>query len=155
MITAENGYCNCKTSTLSAYCVIFLHSLLVFAYFFFKFFNFWKIPSGIPSECQTVRIQIRPDILSGLICIQTVCKGYQQTALIGKDLRPWWTTTFWEENTDFYFYHTPFIIHFREASFPYQTEQYNSIRGAEADVTLCGLRRAETLHHLGQEPHTE
>ena len=37
--------------------------------------------SGIPSECQTVWIQIRPDVLSGLIWIQTVCKGYQQTTL--------------------------------------------------------------------------
>ena len=27
-------------------------------------------------------IQIRPDILSGLIWVQTVCKGYQQTAII-------------------------------------------------------------------------
>ena len=34
--------------------------------------------SGIPSECQTVWIQIRPDVLSGLIWIQTVCKGYKQ-----------------------------------------------------------------------------
>ena len=37
-------------------------------------------------QCQTVRIQIRPDILSGLIWIQTVCKGYQQTALVGEEL---------------------------------------------------------------------
>ena len=35
--------------------------------------------TGIPSECQTVWIQIRPDILSGLIWVQAVCKGYQQT----------------------------------------------------------------------------
>ena len=36
--------------------------------------------SGIPSKCQTVRIQIRPDVSSGLICVQTVCKAHQQTA---------------------------------------------------------------------------
>ena len=30
---------------------------------------------------QTVWIQIRSDILSGLVCVQTVCKGYQQTTL--------------------------------------------------------------------------
>ena len=30
------------------------------------------------SECQTVWIQIRIDILSVLIWVQTVCKGYQQ-----------------------------------------------------------------------------
>ena len=46
--------------------------------FFFKI-NFFKINlAGIPSECQTVWIKIRPDILSRLIWIQTVCKGYQQ-----------------------------------------------------------------------------
>ena len=33
-------------------------------------------------------IQIRPDILSGLIWIQTVCKGYQQMTLVGKELIP-------------------------------------------------------------------
>ena len=32
------------------------------------------------SECQTVWIQIRADILSVLIWVQTVFKGYQQTS---------------------------------------------------------------------------
>ena len=32
----------------------------------------------IPSECQTVWIQVRADILSGLIWVQTVCKGNSQ-----------------------------------------------------------------------------
>ena len=36
--------------------------------------NFSEIPSG----CQTVWIRIRPDVLSGLICVQTVCEVYQQ-----------------------------------------------------------------------------
>ena len=31
-------------------------------------------------QCQTLWIQIRPDILSGLIWVQTVCKAYQQMA---------------------------------------------------------------------------
>ena len=39
---------------------------------------FQKNLSGIPSDCQTVWIQIRPDVLSGLIWDQTVCKGNQQ-----------------------------------------------------------------------------
>ena len=43
---------------------------------FFKI-NFFEIPS----EFQTVWIQIRPDILLGLIWVQTVCKHYQQTTL--------------------------------------------------------------------------
>ena len=46
---------------------------------FFQNQLFQKILSGIPSECQTDWIQIRPDILSGLIWVQTVCKGYEQT----------------------------------------------------------------------------
>ena len=48
---------------------------------------FWKKKlSGIPSECQTVWIQIRTDILSGLILVQTVCKDCQLTTLVGKEL---------------------------------------------------------------------
>ena len=35
--------------------------------------------SVIPSECQTFWIQIGPDVLLGLIWVQTVSKGYQQT----------------------------------------------------------------------------
>ena len=40
----------------------------------------------MPSECQTVWIQIGPDILSGPIWVQTVCKGNQQFTLVGKEL---------------------------------------------------------------------
>ena len=42
-----------------------------------------KTLSRIRSEWQTVWIQIRPDILSGLIWIQNVCNNYQQTTLVG------------------------------------------------------------------------
>ena len=48
---------------------------------------FRKTLSGLPSECQTVWIQIRLNILSGLIWVQTVCKCYQQTTLVGKEWR--------------------------------------------------------------------
>ena len=34
---------------------------------------------------QTVWIQIRPDIMSGLIWVQTVCNGYRQMILVGKE----------------------------------------------------------------------
>ena len=54
---------------------------------FFQNQLFRKILSGIPLACQTVWIQIRPDILFGLIWVQTVCKSYQQTTLIGKEFR--------------------------------------------------------------------
>ena len=56
------------------------HALLSSADFFQNQL-FRKITSGIPSECQTDWIQIRPDIMSGLIWVQTVCKSYQQTTL--------------------------------------------------------------------------
>ena len=36
-------------------------------------------------ECQAVWIQIMPDVMPGLIWIQIVCKGYQQTTLVGKE----------------------------------------------------------------------
>ena len=47
---------------------------------------FLKIPSGIPSECQPDRIQIKPDVLLGLIWVQSVCNGYQQTTLVINEL---------------------------------------------------------------------
>ena len=40
---------------------------------------FFLILSETLSGCQTVRIKIRTNILSVLIWVQTVCKGYQQT----------------------------------------------------------------------------
>ena len=48
---------------------------------------FRKILSGIPSESHTVSIQIRRDDLLDLIWLQTVCKGYQQKTLGGKELK--------------------------------------------------------------------
>ena len=67
--------------------------IFVVCWFFFQNQLFGKIISGISSECQTVWILIRPDILSGLILVQTVCKGYQQTTLVGTEL-----------NSSLYFY---------------------------------------------------
>ena len=55
---------------------------------FFQYQLFRKNLSGIPSECQTDWIQTRPDVLSGLIWVQSVCKGYEQTTLGGNDLIP-------------------------------------------------------------------
>ena len=61
---------------------------------FLSFANFFStstfsknsIRNMVSSECQTDWIQIRPDILSGLIWIQSGCKGYEQTTLVGKEL---------------------------------------------------------------------
>ena len=67
-----------------------LHSGYFFSCFsssadFFLNQIFRKNISGLPSECQTVWIQIRPDVMSGLIWFQTVFKGYQQTTLVAKE----------------------------------------------------------------------
>ena len=43
---------------------------------------FFKYSLGLPSGCQTVWIQIRPDNVSGLIWVQTAFKGYQQTTQV-------------------------------------------------------------------------
>ena len=67
----------------SAYWVIF-HAFCCLL--IFQNHLFWKILSGIPSKCQAIWIQVRPIILSGLIWVKTVCKGYQQTTLVGKSL---------------------------------------------------------------------
>ena len=63
-----------------------LHGLLLFADFFKNPTFLKKNNSRIPSECQAVRIQTMPDVLLGLIWVQTVCKGNQQTAVGGNEL---------------------------------------------------------------------
>ena len=47
---------------------------------------FQRILSGTLSECQTAWIKSRTDILSVLIWVQTVCKGYQQTTKVTASL---------------------------------------------------------------------
>ena len=49
---------------------------LLFSAEFFQNYPFRNIFSVIQSKCQTVWIQIRPDVLSGLIWVQTVGKSY-------------------------------------------------------------------------------
>ena len=70
-----------KTIMNVSYTVLFSRLLILFQNQIFR-----KILSGIPSRCQTDWIQIRPDILSGLIWVQSVSKGYQQMALVGNEL---------------------------------------------------------------------
>ena len=65
----------------------FFHAFLLSADFFFQNELFRKILSGIPSECQTDWIQFRPDIFSGLIWVQFVCKGYEQTTQVDKEFK--------------------------------------------------------------------
>ena len=49
------------------------------SFIFEKFFQEYHLSVRDP-------IQIRPDVLSGLIWVQNVCKGYQQTTSGGKEL---------------------------------------------------------------------
>ena len=51
---------------------------------FFKINSFGKFFQEF-HQCQIVWIHIRPDIMSGLILVQTVCKCYQQTILGDKE----------------------------------------------------------------------
>ena len=69
--------------------MIFANHLIVFLKEFFEKLIFEKKSQQmttnffrkILSDCQTVWIQIRSNLLSGMVWIQTVCKGYQQTTL--------------------------------------------------------------------------
>ena len=63
-------------------CWLLFHIFFLSSANFFQNYFFQKILSGTLSEWQTVWIQIRTDILSVLIWVQTVCKGYQQTTLV-------------------------------------------------------------------------
>ena len=72
--------------------LLFLYTLLLCHILLFGCWIF-----SIASGCQVVWIQIRPNILSGLIWVQTVCNlGYQQTTKVppsGQRVR--YKTTFW------------------------------------------------------------
>ena len=66
-ITEKNHNFNILVCALLFECWVIFHAKLKLTF------------SKSLSECQTVWIQIRTDILSVLIWVQTVCKGYQQT----------------------------------------------------------------------------
>ena len=61
--------------------------------FYFRLLTFFKIKflkinhQGPPSECQTVWIQIKTDILLVFIWVQTVCKGYWQTTKLSTGMQ--------------------------------------------------------------------
>ena len=98
-------WCLIVKFSLSVWCGAWMYRFLIFALFvnslppgkFFMYFCrllivfqnqlFWKNLLGISSEYQTEWIQVRPDILLGLIWVQTVCKSYQQTTLEDKELK--------------------------------------------------------------------
>ena len=74
-----------KSTVLSVVSILTICHLCFCRLQIFKDQLFRKIISEIPSDCQTGWTQIRPDFLSGLIWVQTVCIGYQQTTLVGKE----------------------------------------------------------------------
>ena len=59
----------------------------------FSKLTFQRIISGILSECQTVWIQIKTDVMSVLNWVQTVCPGNQQTTLVGTEYCIVWKRT--------------------------------------------------------------
>ena len=58
-----------------------LGNLCAFFYLLLNFFKIFFFKKKILSDFQTVLIEIRPGILSSLIWVLTVCKGYQQKIL--------------------------------------------------------------------------
>ena len=70
---------------------------MLFAVFWFFHNQLLRKQSGIPSECQTFWIQIRPDVLPGLIWVQTVCKGYEQTTIVSKEFNTIYDFKCWIE----------------------------------------------------------
>ena len=69
---------DCNGIYLFAYWIIF-HDLLLLSADIFKHYFSQNNLSGITSECQKAWIEIRYDVLLGLIWVQTVCKDHQQT----------------------------------------------------------------------------
>ena len=61
--------------------VIWVFSMLLSSADFFNVFQKY-FQDYYKSECQTVQIQIRTDIMSVLIWVINVCKGYMQTSKI-------------------------------------------------------------------------
>ena len=71
-----------QPSLTSTLCILGNFSwIFVVCWLFFKINFLKKILLGISSGCQTVWIQIRIDILLGMVWVQIVCKVYQQTTL--------------------------------------------------------------------------
>ena len=65
----------------------------VFCLFFLSKLFFWENSFRNTIKCQTVWIQIRPDVWSIMIWVQAVCKVYQQKTLVGKESKRSFLTT--------------------------------------------------------------
>ena len=74
--------CNCLCFFVVCFCMLFCRLLIFFKiYFFDKFFQEYH-QSG--EQFGSRSSPTEPDVLSGLIWVQSVCKGYQLTKLVGK-----------------------------------------------------------------------
>ena len=76
---------------MQSVCLVHLLFVIFFCLFQNRFFskNYFKNAITISekqfvNQCKTVWIQIRPDILFGLIWLQIVCKGYQQMTPVNR-----------------------------------------------------------------------
>ena len=102
---------NCEVVPLVSWvsCGAWLYGFLIFALFLlltlclllfcrllfvFKINFLEKIFQEYHQSVKQIWIQIRRGILSGLIRVETVCKGYQQTTPVGKELQVC-TATLW------------------------------------------------------------
>ena len=68
--------------TILTLCMLGIFMLLLSSTIFFKVNFFQMLLSGTLSECQLVLIQIKTDVLSVLIWVQIVFKGYRQTTKV-------------------------------------------------------------------------
>ena len=75
------------THLLLTLCLLDNVSPFLLSTVFFQNQLFRKFLSGKPSGCQTACIKIMHDIMSGMVWVQTVCKGYQQVTLVDKELK--------------------------------------------------------------------
>ena len=76
----------CKRSAYLFACSVSFHSSFCRLLICFKISLFNKAISRTLSECQAVWIQIRTDILSVLVWVQIVCKGYQQATEVAASI---------------------------------------------------------------------
>ena len=74
-ICCQTCYRLCYTARLS-HTSMLINSYMLGRVILHAFFVVQKYLSRIPSECQTVWIQIRPDKMLGLIWVQTACESH-------------------------------------------------------------------------------
>ena len=133
---------NYSKLTQSTVCLLgkFAFLFVVCRFFFFQNQLFQKILSGIPLECRAVWIQIRPDILSGLIWIQTVCKDYLQTTLVDKEFMLQHGKEDAQSECNARWLIGDALIPWLYAGYPWKTGQFEHLVAFEEALNINGLR---------------